>query len=263
MDLLKGIDYNAMNYIDVGIIAIITLSVLFGVIRGFMMSAISLLGWVVSIIIAYQYAPILKKLLPPWLSSDIAQLISSYSILLVISLIIFSILNSILAKVTLGMRGGFFDRSLGALFGLFRGALISSFLFMCINFCFIALVEDEKEEALPEVIRKAQSYKLLKIGNTILLDFMPMTFDKSFKNFADDFLDNTVKDKFIGEMIRKMYKNMNEDDVNEIESEIKERGIKDDNELITTIFDFYKKKGDVNKLGKKNLERLENIINGE
>ena len=265
MDLLKNINYSAMNYVDIIVIVIITLSVIFGVFRGFIISVMSLVGWIASIVITYKYAPFFKRFLSSYFHLEVLQIVLSYSSLLIISLIAFAVLNALFAALTLGMRGGFFDRLLGSLFGLFRGALIASFIFMCINFAFTFLsVNDEEEksdEILPEVIKKAQHYKLLKIGNAILLDFMPSALDKRLQGIADIFIDDATHDKFIGSMIRKMYQNMNDTEISKIEKQIQEKGIEHDEKAIAKIvLDYYKQKDGIQDIDSKNLKRLEEII---
>ena len=264
MDLLKGINYNALNYIDIGVVAITTLSIVFGIFRGFIISVISLIGWVASIVVTYRYAPVFKKILAAYFHSETLQLILSYSGLLIVCLMAFAILNSLFSAMTLGMRGGFFDRLLGLLFGLFRGALISSFIFMCVNFsfAFLASSDETEKDVLPEVVKKAQTYKLLKIGNAVLLDFMSSALDKRLKSIADTFVDNAIDDKFVGGMVRKMYQDMSE---LEIEREIQQRGIyHDEKQVAKTVLDYYKQKGGEQKLDPKSLEiKLKRIVDIE
>ncbi|AEI89505.1 MAG: Colicin V production accessory protein CvpA, regulator of purF expression and biofilm formation [Candidatus Midichloria mitochondrii] len=266
MDLLKSINYNALNYIDMGVIAITTLSIIFGIFRGFIISVISLMGWVASIVVTYRYAPLFKKILAAYFHSETLQLILSYSGLLIVCLMAFAILNSLFSAMTLGMRGGFFDRLLGLLFGLFRGALISSFIFMCINFsfAFLASSDEIEKDVLPEVVKKAQTYKLLKIGNAVLLDFMPSALDKRLKSIADTFVDNAIDDKFVGGMVRKMYQDMSELEIDEIERKIQQRGIDhDEKQVAKTVLDYYRQKVGEQKLDPKSLEKLERIIDIE
>ncbi|MDJ1407836.1 MAG: CvpA family protein [Candidatus Midichloria sp.] len=261
MYLLKGINYNALNYIDIGVVAITTLSIVFGILRGFIISVISLIGWVASIIITYRYAPVFKKILAAYFHSETLQLILSYSGLLIVCLMAFAILNSLFSAMTLGMRGGFFDRLLGLLFGLFRGALISSFIFMCINFsfAFLASSDETEKDVLPEVVKKAQTYKLLKIWNAVLLDFMPYALDKRLKSIAiDTFVDNATDDKFVGGMVKKMYQDMSELEIDEIEREIQQRGIYHDEKQVAKT-----QKGGEQKLDPKSLEKLKRIVDIE
>ncbi|WHQ46666.1 MAG: CvpA family protein [Candidatus Midichloria sp.] len=255
-----------MNYIDIGVIAITTLSIIFGIFRGFIISVISLIGWVASIIITYRYAPLFKKFLSTYFHSETLQLILSYSGLLILCLMAFAVLNSLFSAITLGIRGGSFDRLLGLLFGLFRGALISSFIFMCVNFgfAFLASSDEMEKNVLPEIIKKAQTYKLLKIGNAVLLNFMPSALDGRLKSIADTFIDNAVNDKFVGGLVRKMYQDMSEFEIDEIEREIQKRGIDhNEKEVARTVLDYYKQKGSDQKLDLKSLKKLERIFDVE
>jgi membrane protein required for colicin V production len=114
----------ALNSLDWAIVAVVGVSVLLGVLRGFVREVLSLAGWVVGIWLALRYASALGRQLPfdlPWAEARtaIAALAIVVGVLLVAGLIAW-VLGKLLAAVKLSGT----DRLLGAFFGLLRAALV-------------------------------------------------------------------------------------------------------------------------------------------
>lgn len=119
-----------MVWFDFIILAIILVSALVSILRGFVREALSLAGWVVAVFGALRLAPVVA----PWLSASIkddsilsiVSLIIAFAILLVAT----SLLNMLLIRLfrVSGLTGA--DRTLGALFGVVRGALVVAVVVM-------------------------------------------------------------------------------------------------------------------------------------
>ena len=115
----------AFTTVDFIVIGIVALSAILGLIRGFVREAISLVGFAAAMYVAYKYASLFAS---QFLSSVPGGLTSQHVIaficifvgVLIISKIIAGLLNRFISSVGLS----FFDRLLGAVFGLLRGALI-------------------------------------------------------------------------------------------------------------------------------------------
>ena len=223
MEWIKILKLSEMNYVDYTILTIIFLSVLMATARGFIISALNLVGWVASIGLTYRFAPDLKVILGQYFKSEPILVIISYGSLLLFFLILFAILNSMIGSFIGSIKGGFFDRLVGALFGLFRGALITSFLFMSINMgiFFFTASEDsnaDKEDAVPQDIQKAQLYNLLQIGNNILLEFMPAELENKLKAATNIIADG--RERFVKQMIERIYQQLSSDEMEEIDKTI-------------------------------------------
>jgi membrane protein required for colicin V production len=112
------------NWVDLTIIGIVFLSLLVGLTRGFVKEAISLGTWIVAIWIAMQFHGALAEFLAKWIQTPSIRTVISFMILLLITIILGGILNSLLYRIIHGIGLGPIDRIIGGIFGFFRGLLI-------------------------------------------------------------------------------------------------------------------------------------------
>jgi membrane protein required for colicin V production len=258
------IKFDLLNYIDICIITLVFVSVLFGIIRGFIKSVLSLIGWICSIFISYKYNAVFKDILSSYINSETLLIISSYGILLILSLVTFAFLNFLLSTIISGLTGGFLDRVLGSLFGFLRGAFIVSLIYVCAEIVIISLdgLDNSKEDKILPDIKKAQFYPLLKEGRSILLELTSLATNKKITNFADFFLNESINNKFVDEMIKKMYQEMSDEEVNKIEEEISEKSIDNNKkEIARHIMQHYQSEDRIGNIDKQSLDKLQNILN--
>lgn len=113
-----------MNGIDWIIIAVLVISGLISLLRGFVKEAISLVVWLAAFGIAIAFSSRLSLLLASSIETESLRMILAFIILFVGTLIVGGLLNQVLAsllKVT-GLSGT--DRLLGMVFGFFRGTIV-------------------------------------------------------------------------------------------------------------------------------------------
>ena len=113
-----------MNEIDWAILAVVALSVLLGVLRGFVREVLALAGWIVGIWLALRFAPALGRELPfdlPWEEARTA--LAAVAIVLA-SLLGAGLIAWVIGKLLKAVKLSGTDRFLGALFGLLRALLI-------------------------------------------------------------------------------------------------------------------------------------------
>lgn len=117
-----------LTSIDYVIIAIFAVSALVGGFRGLIRELLSLLSWVVAVWLSIHYASELAIWLSPYLESPQIQFLVAVALIFVLSLLGLSLIAMLLVKLLTyaGISGT--DRTLGALFGLLRGAAISLLL---------------------------------------------------------------------------------------------------------------------------------------
>lgn len=123
-------------WIDYFFIAIIVISMLISLWRGFVREALSLAGWIFGVIIALAYMGRLAVLLAPKLSSLPPSLLTllSFVILLISVVIVAAIINNLIATLVekTGLSGT--DRAIGLLFGIARGMVLVAVLVLLAGF---------------------------------------------------------------------------------------------------------------------------------
>jgi membrane protein required for colicin V production len=123
-----------MNAADILIIAVLALSMLFGLWRGFVSEVLSLLCWVAAFWVAWAFGDRVAQWYQPYVSEPAACLIAGYVTCFLGVLIVGALLGWLVHKLMEGggLRAG--DRFLGAAFGLARGLLLVTFVVLLAGF---------------------------------------------------------------------------------------------------------------------------------
>ena len=122
-----------MNWFDIVLIAVLLLSTVIGIWRGFISMILPLIGIIVGVILAGLYAPTVGEWLP--IDNPEHAAWAGYAIIMAGTLIVSIILAVILTRFVHWTLLGWVDRLLGGIFGLALGALIcAASLAACVKY---------------------------------------------------------------------------------------------------------------------------------
>ena len=156
-----------MNGLDLAVLAVIAVSAAFAFARGFVREALSIAAWGGAIAITlYGYGPALIIAENHIRTKLLAQFIAGAGLFLS-GLIILTIITGLIARRVRMTALSPIDRTLGLLFGLFRGAVLVSFAYLALM---IAL---PKTSDWPNWVKDAKSKPFLQEGADMLRNLLP------------------------------------------------------------------------------------------
>ncbi len=155
----------AFTWVDWSIIALIAVSGLISLTRGFVKEAVSLVVWIVAGAVAWLYGGALAAHLAPYIELPSARVIAGCAILFVLTLMVGALLTHLLGLLVqaTGLSGT--DRLLGMIFGLARGALL---VVITVGLLSLAPVQQDpwwqQSKLLPDFLMIADWSKNLVLG---------------------------------------------------------------------------------------------------
>ena len=111
-----------MTGFDFAVIAILLVSLLFGLWRGLLYEVLSLLGWPLAFMLSNMYAEGFAQHIP--IQQEMLRTTGAYALVFIAVMIIWGILVWGLTKLLRVIGLGRLDRMLGGLFGVLRGVLV-------------------------------------------------------------------------------------------------------------------------------------------
>ncbi len=119
-----------MIWIDYAIIALVFISSVIGLFRGFIKEAFSLLLWVLAIWIGLNFSREFSTFLEGMITYPSARIAAAFALLFFITLILGSLISYLLGELIekTGLTGS--DRFAGMIFGIFRGMVVVSLAIM-------------------------------------------------------------------------------------------------------------------------------------
>jgi len=113
-----------MVFIDWAIIAVVAISALISIKRGFVKEALSLATWIAAFIIAQYFSGHLDVLLKQWIETPSARFGAAFGLLFAATLIVGAMINNLVGEMVkaTGLTGT--DRMFGVVFGVTRGLIL-------------------------------------------------------------------------------------------------------------------------------------------
>jgi membrane protein required for colicin V production len=155
-----------ITLLDVFLLAVMLISGILAMIRGFMREILSIGAWIIAALVTlYAYA----KLLPvakSYFNSDMVAAGVTIGGSFLLTLLIVSVVTVRISDMILDSRVGALDRTLGFLFGLGRGLVI-----VVVAFLFFAWLVPDRSQ--PEWVRDAKSRVVLQSTGQWLISMLP------------------------------------------------------------------------------------------
>jgi membrane protein required for colicin V production len=113
-----------MNWVDLAVLGVVVVSALLGMMRGFVREALGLCAWLAAAYAALRGFHDAQPIVRSWVGDpNLADPLAFGGVFLIV-LIVLSIVAHMIAQVVRGSVLGGLDRSLGAVFGVARGAIL-------------------------------------------------------------------------------------------------------------------------------------------
>ena len=168
---------NNVNFFDIFVLVVFIYSVIQCLLKGFSLSLISFMKWVLSTVITIILVPKIQPLVNNYIQSDFINNVGLGAAIFIITLFITILIGKTLSKAVIWTGVGPVDKGFGLLFGFFKGYIVSVCLFSIFNWFYPYQNWGISAE-------KAISFELVNKGSEILIEEFPS---------GDDFIDTKEK----------------------------------------------------------------------
>ncbi|MEQ9640507.1 MAG: CvpA family protein [Alphaproteobacteria bacterium] len=160
---MENLQFNILDLVAAGVLLV---SALVAFWRGFVKEVLLIAALVGAGIAAYRGYPYLQPYLQPYLADERFATAAAGGIIFLVAMIVLSIIFGLIIKAVKASEVGGFDRSLGFLFGLVRGALL-------IALAYLILVQFIPPEEHPDWVREARARPAMQYGADLLIRLAP------------------------------------------------------------------------------------------
>lgn len=142
------------SYLDLAVLAIILVSALLSMMRGFTREVLAIASWAAAAAAAYYFYPVVVPYLSPYIHKEIIAQAAAATAVFFGTLVVVSLFTVRLSDAILDSKVGALDRSLGFLFGVARGFVLAVVAFAIFNW----LVSEKQQ---PEWVKNARTRPIL------------------------------------------------------------------------------------------------------
>jgi len=168
-DFLKSLIQN-INFLDIFFITVLIYNVIQCFLKGFSLSLISFMKWILSTVITIVLVPRLQPIVSQHIQSDFVNNVGLGIAIFIITLFIIILIGKTLSKTVIWTGVGSIDKVFGLLFGFFKGYVVSICLFSIFNWFYPYQNWGISAE-------DAFSFNIINKGSEILIEEFPSNKD--------------------------------------------------------------------------------------
>lgn len=160
-----------MNFVDIVVLAVIALSTLLALGRGFVKEVLSIFGWIgaaIGTFVIFFYVPQVRAFANQQIAEPLLADIAAAVSLFVILLIVLGFFNHAISSRVHASSLGPLDKSLGLVFGLVRGVVLVALAHMAMTDWLLP-----NKQQRPEVINQARTEPYVAMAATFIKDLVP------------------------------------------------------------------------------------------
>ena len=158
--------FNHLNIFDAVFAVIMLYSIVQCFLKGFSLSFISFLKWVISVVLTIILVPKLQPWVKVYIESEFINNIGLGFLIFILSLFFMIIMSRSISRAVTWTGMGSIDKTFGLIFGVFKGYLVIVCLFTILNWFY-------PYQNWGISADKAYTFDLVKKGSNILLDEFP------------------------------------------------------------------------------------------
>ena len=166
-----------LNIFDLSVFFIFTYCIIQCFIKGFSLSLISFMKWVISTIVTIILVPKLQPIVSEYIESEFVNNVGLGILIFVITLFLIILTGKALSRAVTWTGVGSIDKIFGLLFGVFKGYVVSVCIFSILNWFY-----PYKNWGISA--EYAISFKFINQGSEILIEEFPS---------GEDFIDTKEK----------------------------------------------------------------------
>ena len=168
---------NSLNFFDLFFFIVMIYSIIQCFLKGFSLSFISFMKWVLSVVITIIMVPKLQPWISEYIESDFINNIGLGIFIFIFSLFFIIVIGRTLSKTVTWTGVGSIDKSFGLIFGVFKGYVVTVCLFSILNWFYPYQNWGISAE-------DAMSFNVIKKGSEVLIEEFPSN---------EDFIDTKEK----------------------------------------------------------------------
>ncbi len=174
---LSNFFLNSLNFFDLFFFVIMIYSIIQCFLKGFSLSFISFMKWVISLVITIIMLPKLQPWVREYIESDFINNVGLGVFIFIFSLFFIIVIGRTLSKAVTWTGVGSIDKSFGLIFGVFKGYVVTVCLFSILNWFYPYQNWGISAE-------DAMSFNVIKKGSEVLIEEFPNN---------EDFIDTKEK----------------------------------------------------------------------